>query len=53
MTLEADDSFHHCRAGKALQTKAEAEAALKYQAGLALLKDIEAMDTHGTTAVYR
>lgn len=32
------------RAGRALQSKAEAEASLKYHAGLALLKELEAQD---------
>lgn len=33
------------RAGKTLQTRTEAEAALKYQAGLALLRELELRDT--------
>eukprot|EP00904_Undaria_pinnatifida_P014095 jgi/Undpi1/9816/HiC_scaffold_27.g12270.m1 len=36
------------RAGKNLQLKAEAEAALKYQAGLALLREMEELDTKRT-----
>ncbi len=41
------------RAGKELQTKAEEEAAEKYQAGLALLQEMEAKDNMRTAAVYR
>ncbi|CBJ32377.1 conserved unknown protein [Ectocarpus siliculosus] len=41
------------RAGQALQRKAEEEAASKYQAGLALLEELEANDNKRTAAVYR
>ncbi|CAN0450481.1 unnamed protein product [Ectocarpus sp. 12 AP-2014] len=40
-------------AGQALQRKAEEEAAIKYQAGLALLEELEANDNKRTAAVYR
>lgn len=40
-------------AGQALQKKAEEEAACKYQAGLALLEELEANDNKRTAAVYR
>lgn len=38
------------REGQALQRKAEAEAELKYQAGLALLKEMEAWEKQRVTA---
>lgn len=40
-------------AGHVLQRKAEEEAASKYQAGLALLEELEANDNKRTAAVYR
>ena len=41
------------RAGKSLQSKAEAEAALKYRAGLALLREMEELDTKRAAPVHR